>query len=359
MNNNEKWEHGSDFHWNSSWKRSRISSPWDKGGSWYSTGRDTLKALINFGRELYGWKRIWIPSYFCQKVVRSLLSGGIDLVTYPYSPLNFSDDSFQFNTEPGDVLLLVNIFGLQGKPRVSDSQKNDLYIIEDHTHDPWSEWARESNADYCIASLRKVLPVPDGSILWSPLEKRTPQEAEVTDAIENASSLKFKAMVLKDLFLKGYPVQKDVYLNLFRTGEAIMATGEISGLQGWVKNILGSFPTKEWRIQRLDNFRTLSSMLKGISWLDVLQPNPNHNSCPFSVILVCDSQARRDSLQKHLIEHNVYPAILWPLNDLAVQGVPEEDLSLSNRILSIHSDMRYGKDDMERVSVIIRDFVED
>ena len=40
-----------------------------------------------------------------------------------------------------------------------------IVLIEDHIHDPLSDWSQSSNADYAVASLRKTLPVPIGAML--------------------------------------------------------------------------------------------------------------------------------------------------------------------------------------------------
>ena len=49
----------------------------------------------------------------------------------------------------------------------------------------------------------------------------------------------------------------------------------------------------------------------------------------------------------------VYPAVLWPLDEPVLDGVSDEDKQWERTMLSFHCDMRYGKDDMERLADLI------
>ena len=106
------------------------------------------------------WKRLFVPEYFCYKVIGAIRTTGIELVFYPDYPL--ADDetiiNHRSNFVEGDVILRMNYFGLRSR---RDNSNLNVTVIEDHSHDLFSEWALNSNADWCIASLRKSLPIPD------------------------------------------------------------------------------------------------------------------------------------------------------------------------------------------------------
>jgi hypothetical protein len=51
----------------------------------------------------------------------------------------------------------------------------------------------------------------------------------------------------------------------------------------------------------------------------------------------------------------VYPAVLWPLEELVLKGIPDADRELSRRLLSIHCDFRYTSSDTDTVAQIVEE----
>ncbi|UCG42174.1 MAG: hypothetical protein JSU73_09880 [candidate division WOR-3 bacterium] len=319
----------------------------------FGTARDALRGLLADGSTRRCWRRLWIPSYFCQDVVASLRSTGIVLVTYtddPENPLTVGNARFL----PGDALLVVNYFGLRGMPSYDRLLPDTVAIIEDHTHDPWSVWAINSEADWCVASLRKTLPVPDGAVLWSPVGHPLFSEPALTVDRRAASLEKLAAMALKALYLEGLLGDKEFFRRLAISGEGRIASGDVSGITEWTRALLRTFPTGTWRERRRENHRVLLSAIGGIPWATVLRPQDAVDVCPFSGIVLFDSAERRDHVRECLMASRVYPTILWPLESLALPGIPPENVDFSRRMLSIHCDMRYSRADMLRVAEMIR-----
>ncbi|MBE0447474.1 MAG: hypothetical protein IBX64_05160 [Actinobacteria bacterium] len=287
------------------------------------------------------------------------MSTGIDVLVYPDGPEDSIPGFEQVDAKPGDALLIVNFFGLQTMRSIGWTDRSIVEIIEDHTHDPWSDWAWTSNADWCVASLRKVLPVPDGGVLWSPSDQPLPHTVPVSAERRYASLEKLTAMVLKSLYLEGQLVEKEVFRRLAISGESCIASGEISGMPEWTENLVHSFPVKLWRERRCSNHQVLYEALAGVPWLTLLLPEDNSGACPFSGILVFDSQECRTYVHERLIASRIYPAILWPLDEPVIDGIHQKYVDLSNRMLSIHCDMRYSEHEMEYIAAQIRKFGEE
>ncbi|MDI6852061.1 MAG: hypothetical protein QME75_00455 [Deltaproteobacteria bacterium] len=334
--------------------------PWGKHHCLFGNGRHALKALIDFGQTTRNWRRLWIPSYFCQTVVSSLLSTGIEICTYIDSPGYYEPNFDNLEFKKGDILFLVNYFGLRDKFFVDDTHRNLIEIVEDHTHDPWSDWAYTSSADWCVVSLRKTLPVPDGAVLWSPVGHQLPSTVGITSAHKVAVMEKFTAMVIKGLYLNNYSVMKEAFRNLAISGEEKFDNqGMISGASELTMNILPTFPVKIWRERRYLNHQTLSTVLAKLPWVEILQPKSNKLSvCPFGASLIFDSPERQLRVRSLLISSNVYPSILWPLDQPRTEGIPPENIDFSQRMLFLHCDMRYDKSDMEYISNLIHRFGE-
>ena len=161
-------EFGSDFHYIDSFhKEGKRLCDYYTSANYYADGR---QALIHLYKS-QGWERLWIPEYFCYDVIQSLKDAGLNLVFYTDLPDNSNDCDTLFAIQKKglfrhtDAVLRVNYFGMRSYRCTSELP---VAVVEDHTHDLLGDWSCKSTADWCVASLRKTLPIPEGGILWSP-----------------------------------------------------------------------------------------------------------------------------------------------------------------------------------------------
>lgn len=355
MRRDSPWEQGSEFAWPALVPHASESpAPWGGGHLLYGSGRDALRGLLIHGRTVRSWRRLWIPSYFCQEVVTSLFETGVEFAAYPDAPTNPTLDLSDINFNPGDVLLSVNFFGLRSRT-IYPVDRARIEILEDHTHDPWSDWSYSTDADWCVASLRKTLPISDGGVLWSPRGHPLPSASPVTATRELASLRKLAGMLLKGLYIDGFPVEKTAFRQLATTGEEILAAGPVSGMPEWTRALLPLFPITLWREKRRTNHAFLCAELSDVACLSVLRPSSDLGSCPFAVAVVFDSSQRGARVRNALIAADIYPAALWSLDCPEVEGIPKEHVDLARRMLLIHCDARYDEDDLCRVAATIRE----
>ncbi|HET9953251.1 MAG TPA: hypothetical protein VFQ61_02040, partial [Polyangiaceae bacterium] len=137
--------------------------------TFWASGRDALVALLQWAKPTLSLNRLWCPSYLCQPMLHAAKAADLSLVAYPDSPLSSRAETSRLELRSGDMVLAVGYFGLRGPAlRLPPRRSASIYVLEDHSHDPWSNWAAASKADFCFASLRKTLPIPDGAVLWSP-----------------------------------------------------------------------------------------------------------------------------------------------------------------------------------------------
>jgi hypothetical protein len=345
-----RWEYGGEFHWVSAADRPAgpITPP---GAVLFATGRDALSALIEMGIRRRGWRRWFLPSYLCQEVTRAIAATAIELIFYDDSPLQSSPVALP-PTKPGDVVFVVNYFGLRGAEAVRALAGGPAEIVEDHTHDPWSPWASTSGADYCLASLRKTLPVPDGTPLWSPQGYPLPQCPHLTQQRQSAALTKLAGMFLKRLYLDGEEVAKPMFRQFQVAGEQRIAAGPVSAPSSAAQWLLRSLPWDRWRQIRRSNHSLLTGALAGVPGIQVLQGHST-DSCPFSVILQCQTPEQRQRLRTTLIARDIYPAVLWSIEDQR-RSTFAEAAALSRRLLSLPCDFRYGINDLDRVAEAVR-----
>jgi hypothetical protein len=305
--------------------------------------------LLSHGRRERGWRRLRLPSYFCQEVAAALLDAGLPVDVYEDRPTAPADPLP--TSRAGDIVLVVNTFSLRAQPK-GYRRPAGVEVIEDHTHDPWSTWSRESQADWCIASLRKVVPVPDGGVLWSPRGLPLSAAPEPSQAHEVAALQKFAAMGLKAAYLDGADIPKDHYGALALAGEAAIAGTTASAMSSWSAALLDAFPIERWRRQKRENFDAFRDAITDVPGLQVLQPN-SPDTIPFSAIVLFTSREVRDRVRAGLIAERIYPAVLWQMDTPAVDGIPDGCRALAGTHLSFHCDFRYGSEDMLRVASIV------
>jgi len=341
-----RWEHGSEFHWPDIPNSVAVEPPWGRHRALFGSGRDALRALVEHGRAHFGWQRLWMPSYFCQEVVASTKTA-IELAIYSDTPETVPDFG-DVQVRPGDAVFIANYFGLRSRivPPAA------AVIVEDHTHDPWSGWSRGSGADFCLASLRKTLPVPDGGLVWSPRGHVLPPVREVTTERATASSNRTAGMLLKRLYLEGGAISKEQFRALLLAGDEQIASGAISGMLAFTEALLGALPVREWRLQRRRNHQAFLAHFQSArpETLRVLHCHANEDMAAFSIIVIVDQPARRDAIRQRLIAQRIYPAVLWPLEQLELDGVPWAHVQLSRCMLSLHCDFRYTTTDLVRVA---------
>lgn len=342
-----RWEHGSDFHWVSFEPLpEKVQSPWAAAGPMFASGRD---ALVSIQRLLPEGTVFWLPEYYCEEVADALAPAG-PVKLYPDFPSGGPPNLLASGFSPGDAVVIVNFFGMRTQLDCSVLRQGVL-VIEDHTHDPWSPWAYDSSAHYCFASLRKTLPIPAGTPVWSPQGLTTPSPSGLTQSRSAAILLKTQAMLMKSIYLSGGTVAKESYLDLLRRSEEMIAGGDPSGVGPAIEIMVNSFPVHEWRRRRMNNYQTAVNELRSAEGLSLLQATDSR-CVPYSIVLTLDDARRRDMLRDQLNSKGVYSSILWTLRAPPFRG--EDSYDLSTRILSLHCDMRYSPADISRVARLLQ-----
>ncbi|PMB51371.1 hypothetical protein CEN39_15610 [Fischerella thermalis CCMEE 5201] len=353
----KRWEVGSEFNWSSKFVMGTASKNLlPKTYELFSTATACLLSLENlFNQNQERRLRLHVPSFLCMHFVAKL-KNVFDICWYRDLPTQKMPEFHSLNALPGDLVLAINLFGVRQGKIWQDwlFQHDDIILIEDHTHDPFSSWAQQSKAHYAIASLRKTLPVPNGGLIWSPQNMKLPK-ASFSES--PSSSKKLTAMLLKQAYLSGASIPKDMYRRLEIESEEELDCETNYAASTFTSNILDYLNIAEFRRCREKNVKHFLnwSLIENHRYWKPLFTSWSDGSVPFNSIIVCQSMEIRDSLRKYLISQNIFAPIHW-------QQTPENSsndplaIDLSKRILTVPTDQRYSLDDIARIAAKITDF---
>jgi hypothetical protein len=344
-------EIGGGFHW-MPWLETGMVA-WPEPNTLYSLGRDAVQGVWETLAASREPGTLFVPDYFCHEVTRAWVSSGITVLRYFDNPALSHPRWDDLNAAgPGDVVLAVNYFGIRPHEPWIDwrAEHPGPVLIEDHSHDPGSSWALHSRADYAFASLRKVLPVPEGAVVWSPQGHVLPAARAVRFPI--GSALKLAAMLLKGAYLDGCPDPertKDRFRDLQAEGERRLAMQALAGPAPWGRaSLVGGYPP-QWRERRETNVRRLLDLLEDQTPGAALFRSWPSGHCPFAAVLLFPSPELRELARGRLIAADVYPTVLWTMDRQATA----ESRDLAGRILCLPADQRYGRSDMERIREVL------
>jgi hypothetical protein len=351
----DRWEVGGEFHWTSLPEGEFV--PWPAPVSWYLLARHAAADLFRTlarrsdGIEHRPWSgHLWVPQYFCHDVA-GYWKKFAEIRQYADDPRGAQPDWTTLKPAKNDAVLAVNFFGARAaKPWQRWHVKTGCILVEDHSHDPVSGWARNSKADYAFSSLRKTIPVSDGAILWSPIGHALTVAKEVD---LSGSALKLAAMVWKRDYLEGaaYAADKSCYREWQRAGEdAFGRSAILSAASSWSRAYLADGVPESWRRRRTANVRRLLRSLEDWPGAEPVFRAWPADGVPMAAVFCFPSAAARDAVRKRLEEHSVYCPVHWPAPADCELAVRE----LAATILTIPADQRYTGADMDRIVGILR-----
>lgn len=321
---------------------------WHKTGkiNFLASGRDALYGLLlelTQNNKNSNFK-IWIPSYYCHSLTMTLnKSHHINIYeSRPYGPINISN----YFTED-DLIIVPEYFGhkscikFRGNPR----------IILDKTHNPITNYTYEYNVDYIFGSLRKVLPLADGGFYIKNDNSSNRTGLESTYPISDTHRLSYEAintaMQLKTKYLDGIISEKEFYLDLYNYGESQIGT-DITPSGILSNRTLISYADIQYYINaRINNNHELRSLF------DKYSLNFKYIDTTLFFTLSFKSISERESFKKHLIENNIYPSVLWPVNS---RYMLKDDIQISETSLVLPTDFRYNFQDMEYIVSIAKQY---
>ncbi|WP_439504233.1 hypothetical protein [Sediminibacterium sp.] len=312
--------------------------------SLFFSGRAALFHIISQGIKLWGWKKVYFPSFYCHEVPLFIKSLSVQILYYNYNPFVNSTINF-LDIEDIDTNVFINVFFF-GVRKIDHISFNKTVIIEDCTHSILS--FQNSKADYCFGSLRKELPLPAGGFCISPKMKPLPKGTLNINA-EKVAGDRLLAMQLKNEYLDGTNQDKSLYRKLFTESEKKFQSDFTNAkMPNCAYEILLKINAKKVLKIKENNIKTALEQLSNIK--DVIINFQSSNCDVFGLCLEFKTTIIKNKFKDYLIENNIFPAVLWP------NQIWQEDIDVENRILFIHLDYRYNQYDVLIITKLIKEY---
>lgn len=337
------WELGSDFDWCSA--ESALAKvpqrlPWMRDSeqvTYLESGRQALALLSAHLREL-GYARLLMPDHFCDSMVSAFQSDNWTIDFFAVDEDWHCVPPAHLATPEDTLIFSMSYFGVPESQSwldfLSRARHAGAVVVSDESHRVLD--AGPNIADYRIASLRKLLPVPDGAFLVG-FERDLP-------APGHQAAARLNAMREKSAHLRGQRPGR--HLEMFHAAEEMTERDILPARMSTASHeLIDLFDYRRLRERRRRNHDVLSSGLEGSGF----RVNTDVAQVPSHLVL---SGLRTQQLRKHLIRHRIYCPVHWP----APQGRPCPAGDWRTNILSIPVDHRYAEDDMLRVCAAVHEF---
>ena len=345
--------HGSFFHQTDVNKLTRNASI-DFLGEYklFNTGRHAIRYVIDRINKKKQRNTIWLPRYYCQHVTEWMKTVFSNIRFYDIDPFDPSVHNVDFNTFSNDDIVLLNNFWGLYRYNIPKSA-NRPFFIEDHSHGWLSQSCIGSDADICIGSLRKTLPVPLGGIAWKPKKSEAEFNFSEIEPVDDCSTKDFYEMgwlpIEKAMWLKAQcksESEKTIYLDLFAKAENYLHHQyEVIPLQKSHQSIIESFLGKNFLDYKKENLTYLAQHITDNDHFKIVQSENKGTS--FGLNLAFKHHGIFDELKSFLISEHIYPSELWPNNTIDAEY---------RYLMNIHIDFRYTLHDMAFFADTINQF---
>lgn len=304
---------------------------------YYASGRTALYQIL--GSLAPQYHKIWLPDWLCHTMVDAVVKGGFEYCFYELdeqfkATLNALD---KCGLKDGNVVLMVNYFGLQDLTEASKAIKNafpNSVVIEDDVQAYWV-FAEKDNpyVDYRFTSLRKSFAVPDGGLV------KTNRPMLAVKGKNSFSPLKLKAGQMK-LNRGKEGIRDEDYLFLFEEGEKLIDDNYDSVMTDTAKSLHIGVDIHQVKQKRQANAVCL---IKGLEELGIKPLIPVADDVvPLFVPIYLEN---RNEVRKRMFQHEVFCPVHWPLEGMNVKL----GANMAAHEMSLIVDQRYTNSDMDLI----------
>ena len=286
-------------------------------------GRNALAYLLRARRI----KRLFIPKFICDSVPNICEREGVPFVFYDIGEDFVPSQSVKLRD--GEWFYFVNYYSRFDNDKISEYI--DIYkrVIVDNAQSYFQEPVPYADTLY---TCRKYFGVADGAFLY-------------TDAVSDFDIPADESFERMHFILGRYERSASEFYGEYSANNAIFRNEPVKRMSGLTANLLHGIDYDLVKKVRMDNYNYLHSVLGAINGL-ALTDIPGTFMYPFMT-------DNGPELRKRLAEKKIYIPTLWPdVLKRCSEGAAE--YKMTENILPLPIDQRYGKEDMRYMVTEIR-----
>lgn len=297
-----------------------ISNFPQKDGIFVNSGRNALELVLNSIRNI---QNIYIPYFTCDVVLEPLEKLNIQYTFYNIDENLELPPNICLNNN--EYLLYTNYFGIKDNYIKKLSQKYGDKLIVDNAQALYAEPTAN-----CIYSPRKFVGIPDGGIAYCNKENDIASYAR-----------DYSADRCEHLLIRHDKEASEGYM-AFKGNSAKLKSQTIKQMSNLTIRLIDSIDFNFIKEKRINNFNHIHKYLKESNLLDV--DNFGEYACPMIYPYYTDDK----TLKQKLISNKIFVATYWP-NVFEWCKFDSLEYNLSEHIIAIPIDQRYGIEDMNRI----------
>jgi hypothetical protein len=309
------------------------------------TGRSALwLALLDWRERTDSRGAIWVPSYVCDAVTKAIAPLERRVHVYPDRP-GSADWCSPPDPATDDLVIVIHYFGIINRAALSWAAHRagrTWSVLEDCVQAAYSQDAGVAG-EYAVTSLRKWWPAPDGALVCAsrPLAA-TPLALPDEEYISRRVAAKL---------LKSCGRDDATYLTWFEQAEQRLEGAAPRAVSWIATQLLSSADTRPAATARRANWSSLADGVARCGALQAVFADLAPGEVPLAFPMVV-GEGRRDELRSFLAARRIYCSIHWKMPE----GAAAADRDLSQRILSVPIDQRYGAADMQFILWSLQEF---
>lgn len=326
----------------------------------FLSGRTALDFIIGDILTEGNISAVHMPSLCCHSMVEPFLKNNIPVVFYD---VFFEDEILKISVpqvQSTDVFFHIKYFGYENQKTgdLSLIKNSGCTVIEDTTHS-WLMYEQNSDesdfADYSFTSFRKWT----GLVGVASAEKTSGKFSIPQKTIFNQEyeTLRKQAQIEKQQYLETLTGSKQCFLDKFAAAEDLLDR-DYAGYMPSPESLSALFCLDKAEIirKRRENAKVLLNAISDMPDIVPLFKTLGDNDVPLCVPILVD-EAKRNDLRNHLISHQIYCPVHWPVSSLH-KTISEKATEIYSSQLSLVCDQRYDTEDMKRLTECIRTFFE-
>ncbi|MDX9694883.1 MAG: hypothetical protein RBT49_03745 [Bacteroidales bacterium] len=321
----------------------------------YDSGRTALSVVLS--NNYISNNKFLLPIYSCESIIKPFKELNIHFDYYDIN-LNFDLDleiiQTRIHQEEFTAILIIDYFGFTFDKNVISKLKNfGLLVIEDISHlsvIPLLFNKYKSLSDIVFGSLRKNLPVADGGFI---VKNSNFSFQQIEPEYTLHSMFKLSSKILRGIYSESNIRNDDfeeTYLKLSAKAEHLLdlSDSNLKGMSNWSLNLLKRLDLLKIYEKRRLNFKMLLILFIDNELIDIPLINKDIDSHPeympylFPILVNKKNKLIRETLKSN----SIYTSIIWESFDKKrIENYPNSKY-ISENILCLPVDDRYGSSDM-------------